>query len=226
MKAAIAVIILMFIWIPLFVWSTKKYRGRIYLFTKSLSSVLFLAIGILGHFAKTAPNNYSLFIVISLCFGLVGDVFLVYSDNKFCFASGLFSFLIGHVIYGVLFLNDSGLSTYDFILFAAIVAASLFVYSKSSIDLGDMKLPAFFYLLAISFMYAMALSTIYKQSYPSAVSAAIVLGSTLFALSDAVLAFSMFSKSPKPALFQINLLVYYYGQMIIAASIIMFSIAK
>ena len=222
MTITIAAIILMFIWIPIFIFTTVKIKEKTYLFTKTFSSIMFLALGLLGHFAGVSPIRYSVYIIISLVFGMIGDVFLIYSNRKPCFASGLFSFLIGHLIYGILFLKDNGFSYYDFAIFFAILLLSLFVYSKSTITLGDMKLPAFFYLLAITFMYTMALSTVYKHGYPASVTAAIIVGSTLFAASDAVLAFNMFSKNPKPALFQINLGLYYFGQMIIASSIILF----
>lgn len=214
----------MTVWIPVFIFTQYKWGKKNYLYTKTFSSILFLTIGLLGHFTKIAPTGYSLFIVTALCFGLIGDVLLVYSDKHICFFLGLISFLIGQIVYGILFLKDAGFLMYDLILYALIVSVSLFAYSKSSLNPGRMKFPALFYLLAISFMYTMALSTIYKQVYPLLTTLVIVVGSTLFALSDMVLSFSMFTDNPPPVLKRVNIGLYFYGQMFLAASIITFAI--
>ena len=222
MILTLATIAIMITWIPVFIFSEYKWGEKNYFYTKTFSSLLFLTIGLLGHFSAITPSSYSLFILAALTFGLVGDVLLVFSDKHICFLLGLISFLIGQIVYGVLFLMNSGFLLYDLILYIAIVLLSLLAYKKSNLNPGKMKFPALFYLLAISFMYTMALSTIYKQAYTPLTTLVIVVGSTLFALSDMVLSFSMFTNDAEPVLKRVNIGLYFYGQMLLAASIITF----
>ena len=222
MTLTLIFIMIMTTWIPTLVYTHYRFNSKFYIFTKSFTSILFLTIGILGHFTGIAPQEYSIYIIIALSFGLIGDVLLVYSDNQLCFVLGLFSFVIGQIVYGLLFLRHNGFSYLDVFIYAAIFSFAIFVYSKSKIEFGVMKLPALLYLCAITFMYTMGLSTLYKGIYSTITKAFIVAGTTLFAASDLVLAFNMFDKSSKPVLKRINMILYFYGQMILAASIITF----
>lgn len=165
------------------------------------------------------PGEYALWIIAALIMGLIGDLFLVFPNIIRSFILGLAAFLVGQIIYGVTFLRFGGFAYYDIIIYAALVGASLFAYSKSSLNLGKMKIPVLFYLLIISFMYTMSVSILYKGGFNQMTAALIVIGATLFLVSDIVLAFVRFQENAKPCLRGTNLALYYIGQILLALSI-------
>jgi len=205
-----------------FIWTEYNWPQKRTLITKGISSLLFIAIGVAGYYIMKTPGEYALWIIAALIMGLIGDLFLVFPNILKSFILGLAAFLVGQIIYGATFLRFGGFVYYDIIIYAVIVGASLFAYSKSSLHLGKMKIPVLFYLLIISFMYTMSVSILYKGGFNPPTTALIVAGATLFLVSDIVLAFVRFQENAKPRLRGINLALYYSGQILLALSICTF----
>lgn len=210
---------LLALWLPFYIRTEYKWHQNKFVFTKAISSTLFLLIGITSYVVAEAPSSYALWIIGALVLGYIGDILLVYADIIKCFILGLVSFLIGQIVYGTLFLYNNGFLIYDVIIYIVVVASCLFAYTKTNLDLGPMKIPVLFYLLIISYMFTMAVSTIYKGGFNTITTILIVIGASLFLASDLVLAFVRFQKDPKPCMRGINLVLYYSAQAILALSI-------
>lgn len=202
-----------------FIWTEYNWEQRKTLITKGISSLLFIAIGVSSFLGMNTPKDYALWIIAALVMGLVGDLFLVFSQVLKNFILGLVAFLIGQIIYGIVFLKFGGFMVYDIIIYIVLVAIGLLGYKKCNLELGRMKIPVLFYLLIIAFMFTMAASTIYKDGFNALTTTLIVAGATLFLVSDILLAFVRFQKDSKPYLRGMNLALYYSGQILLALSI-------
>ena len=200
MAAAIILVCACALWSVYYIWTEYHWEPKKFFFTKALNSLIFVAIGVVGFLLLETPQEYALPIIAALVMGMVGDLFLVFSYSVKSFIIGLLAFLVGQIIYGVTFLSFGGFMVYDLIIYAAVVALCLIVYKNSSLELGKMKIPVFFYVLIIAFMFSMAVSLIYKGAFNAETTILIAIGATLFLASDAVLAYVRFGKDPKPAL--------------------------
>jgi uncharacterized membrane protein YhhN len=98
----------------------------------------------------------SKFVNAALFFSLLGDVFLIFSDEQpLFFLLGLGSFLLAHLVY--IFLNLNLVNTEDRklkfkwhdLLFGIY---GLFMFSFIRPDLGDMMIPALIYTVVICIM--------------------------------------------------------------------------
>jgi len=206
-----------------FIWTEYNWPQKRTLITKGLSSLLFIAIGVCSYIVTDAPANYALWIVAALVMGMIGDLFLVFPNILKSFILGLVAFLIGQIIYGVVFLRFNGFMIYDVLIYVSLVGASFFAYSKSNLELGRMKKPVLFYVLIIAFMFTMAISTLYKGGFNTPTTILITVGASLFLISDVVLAFVRFQKDAAPCLRGINLGLYYSGQILLALSVLTFA---
>lgn len=203
-----------------FIWTEYNWPQKRTLITKGLSSFLFISIAVSAYIVADAPKEYAMWIIAALIMGMIGDLFLVFPNILKSFILGLSAFLIGQIIYGVVFLKFNGFMIYDVLVYVAIVGVSLFAYSKSNLELGRMKKPVLAYLLIIAFMFTMAISSLYKGGFNTNTTILVVAGATLFLISDIVLAFVRFQKDAKPCLRGINLGLYYSGQILLALSVL------
>lgn len=154
-----------------------------------------------GHaraFAKTVPvallavsawlSGNPVLLVVALAFCALGDLFLAYVGER-AFLAGLVAFLLGHIVYSVLFFDgqDQGWSA-SMPFFAgtvAIFAFALGVFRALRPKLGDLRLPVMVYTGILS---AMAVAALSRGPDPLLLS-----GVVLLMASDAVLAFEKFA---------------------------------
>jgi len=120
-----------------------------------------------------------------LFFSLLGDVFLMFSGEKF-FMMGLGSFLLAHVFYILLFKTEfkfQPLKTLPFV----IITSAYFLIIKPGID-QNLILPVLAYCVVITLMGIFASNRITNRtSYIT-----ILIGSILFVISDSLIAFNKF----------------------------------
>ena len=206
-------------WTAFYIWTDYRWKPHQYVWTKLTASLLFLAIAVSAFLALGARADYAVWVIIALCFGLIGDVLLVFSKRPAFFIGGLTSFLLGQVVYGVTFARFTGFHWVDILIYVALVGGALIAQRRVRLDFGRMKIPVLAYMLIISFMFTMALGALYKPGFSPIVTAAIVSGAALFTASDIVLAFVLFAENPKKPLRAVNLSLYYTAQMILALSV-------
>ena len=136
------------------------------------------------------------FLLGALIFSWIGDVVLMFQTlNSLYFILGLISFLIGHIIYMMLFNKEKRSdmpqnSSFMRIGFIAIVAYLIVMLTILFPHLGGMRLPVTVYALTISAMLATAI--IGYSGWEPPANAWILSGAILFVMSDSILAFNKF----------------------------------
>ena len=181
------------------------------LFFKAIPIVLIIYYAI-RQSKRVRPRVIHYLVVIGLIFSLVGDVTLQW------FLIGLSAFLLGHILYVAGFLTKW---RFSMVLSLAIIPISLFGWWMGSNLLGALRengeelltVPVFVYIVVISLMCFLAVMTRNKWA---------ILGSVLFVMSDAILAWNMFIE-PVANEGILVMGAYYAGQFFIAHSLKGFS---
>lgn len=204
--------------LPAFI--TAEYKaGRWLVFPlKLLCSLCFTAAGLLAITAKSG-TTYGGLIMAGLIFSLVGDLTLVWVNVRRAFLIGLVVFLLAQVLYTIAFIVANGPSLWDLPVYALLIGLILAAYRHLDMDLGRMKIPVLAYVLVISAMLTKAISSLYSGGMISPASWLAVSGAGLFFISDAILALNKFQRKPAGWYRAANLITYYLGQMLIAASV-------
>ncbi|KAL2155641.1 hypothetical protein VTH82DRAFT_383 [Thermothelomyces myriococcoides] len=193
---------------------SRPSRGR--MAVKTASTALLSAMA-------AVQGGHSL-LVAALALGSLGDAFLAWDDNG-SFLRGLTSFLVAHLLYIVVFRqNSANVTGGPWVLFRswrAPVAGSLILLVSvmiiklvPRIDQG-LRPPVVLYSMTILVMALTALAV---------ASSRVVAGSLMFSASDAILATDRFLVSPasthrkwmQPAVW----VLYYFGQLLIALGLL------
>lgn len=212
----------------------EKYKKAVVL--KGLASCVFVAMGVFGALlanhvlsigalnAAGAEDTAALLIAIGLGFGLIGDVCLnlrlVMQDGKKVFLAGIAAFLIGHILYLIAIILQMPSRTALLIGIGAgiVCAAGLLVWIFKNITAQKVfKIFGIFYVGAVVVMTAVAVARVIVDYNLSAL--IFMIGAILFTASDVILIFNMFSEHKKAWMRPTNLILYYIGQLLIAASL-------
>lgn len=205
--------------------------GLLGVYTKTLASVGFMALGVFGLF-QNINVLASLFIIMGLLFGLIGDIILdlkvVYKqDNDHHLNAGMASFFLGHVMYFIsitLLLNDYGFGnkTLVGVAIAGAIALLLTVGIMSlakpflKLEFGNFKIQTAVYTFILTFMTAYAFYAGLFAPYLMI----FAVGLLLFFLSDLVLSNQYFGGKANDKLYTIiNHVLYYLAQITIAVMI-------
>jgi uncharacterized membrane protein YhhN len=164
-------------------WSTRvRPHQTLENISKPLTTLLIIGIAV----TSSAPTSHVVVATIALMLCLVGDVALLASIDKFVL--GLASFLLGHLAFIVLFVLYGLTSTTLGGL--ALILASLLVITIGRVIVAGathndpaLRTPVLAYLGIISLMGAVGWAT--GRWW-------VVLGSTLFVMSDSVLGWGRF----------------------------------
>jgi len=155
-------------------------------FFKPLASICFIALALL---AGALQSSYGLWLLAGLVLCMAGDIFLIADDEKF-FLLGLGSFLLGHLLYALAFLqlplNLGGM------LWGLLPVAVLAVFSIRWLwphVPQAMQVPVLAYIGVICTMLLMAGST-----WGSSGGLFILVGAWGFAISDLSVARNQFVK--------------------------------
>jgi uncharacterized membrane protein YhhN len=137
-------------------------------------------------------------LLLALFCSWIGDVLLLFADqNALFFISGLVSFLVAHLIYIYLFLQQEiQYNRKSYLKFIPIVAVYLLVTLSFLWDtLHEMKIPVTVYAIIISLMLFMSIKAYFQWGKPS--NFWVLIGAILFVISDSILAINKFH-SPVP----------------------------
>jgi uncharacterized membrane protein YhhN len=212
-----------FVTLPAFLVAELRAGRLTVLPLKILCSLCFITVALLGIGLGASRTHYGTLMLIGLCFSLLGDLALVWKDQRKPFMLGLAAFLVAQVIYGAAFSLQNGFSAWDLLLFAALAGTPILAYRFIDMEVGRMKIPVLAYVAVIAFMFAKALSSIYLEGIPMPALLCVVVGAGLFYISDVFLALFKFHRRPRKALRVANLTTYYCGQMLLAFSILLIS---
>ncbi len=171
-----------------FFQSERSGRSR---FVKTLLMPVLLAFYLLA--ARRFGRPVFPLAVLALVFGWAGDVLLLGKGDGF-FLSGLVSFLLGHVFYGILFITQiKGGPAFRpvYLVIAAYLIYAAVVYRYLMPHVGKaMRIPVTVYLVIILIMNVTAL--LRTGSVPVASSVLVSVGALLFMISDTILSFKIF----------------------------------
>jgi alkenylglycerophosphocholine hydrolase len=163
------------------------------------------------------------FFIPGLTFSLAGDVFLMLPGERF-FLPGLVSFLLAHLSY-IAGLNSTLPPVAPGALLLLVVIAVLGVTLFSRIQAGlrardqtPLRLPVALYSVVISLMLFSAWATLWRADWSDSRRALVIVGASLFFISDALLAWNKFVRPFAPAQLAI-IVTYQLGQLALAASI-------
>lgn len=208
--------------IPFFVVSVvllvrSKFKGdrRQEYILKPLSSALFVLVALLSLLTPDARPWYTWLITVGLLLGLGGDVALMFRRDK-PFLIGLILFLLGHLVYTVVWTVANGFYIQDLISAVVLLVLSIVAYLYLRPGLGSMKVPVIFYILIISLMVNRAISTFCGDYFTLTQAWLVSVGAILFWLSDLLLATNRFRRPVKWE--PLGLFLYYGGQVLIALS--------
>ncbi len=232
-----ACLVLEAVFTPLYLkamWPQKCFKS---LCLKMVCASLFVAVGVLSMAIVHNTSVYAVTMLVGLLFGWVGDYFLHAKPSNAYFAIGFTSFLIGHLVYisafaGALPRIFSGYSHFnlpEFITGAVIVIIS-YIFAKCVIKMKFnprlVKYAVILYtvILVTMFLKASVLGVkLWLSGAQNGLWAMLVLvfGSLFFVMSDASLAVILFGgKSKSYPLKIFNIVTYFWGQIMLAGSIL------
>ncbi len=188
-------------------WSRWRDDGRLELFTKPVATVVIAALGVACALdgATHAPTAAIVAAVVAFAFCLGGDVALMPAVDKF--VVGLGSFLLGHLVFVVMFVI-LGLDRWWLGLVAAAIAVVVITVLGRRIVAGavakapEYAMPVRAYLVVISAMAIVGWST----GRPAAIA-----GSALFLVSDSILGWEIFVG--KKRWMPVAIMVTYHGAL-------------
>ncbi|MCP4755776.1 MAG: lysoplasmalogenase [Proteobacteria bacterium] len=216
MMAYNIVICLLVVFVALLIRAEYAEKQKQVYFFKPVSTFLVITIVLLSlHFDDGTHRNYNLLILLGLVFCMGGDVALMFKP-KTAFTAGLVLFLIGHIVYTVVFVAYNGFWVQNYFAAGGVILAGILIYSYLHSGLAGMKIPVLAYVVVISVMVNNAVSTFYSGYFNLTQALLLSFGAGLFFVSDIILAINRFKKPLKYERFGLSL--YYSGQLLIALS--------
>ena len=191
----------------------RKTQRQIYVL-KPISTLFVIAVALLS-FGQTPMNlTYTVGVLVGLVLSLGGDVALMFQSNRKAFMVGLVLFLLAHVTYAITFalLDPAHAGDWFPALVMFLIGASFYVLIHDG--LGTMRGPVIVYIVIISVMVVLAISTFTGSALTPRQAWLVSLGAILFYISDVILAANRFWKPFK--YHRISLTFYYAGQCLIA----------
>ncbi len=173
---------------------------------------------------KNNPFKSKKWLLAALLFSWIGDVILLFADkSELFFIFGLVAFLLAHVLFIVLFINQEAPAIVhkeqNFYWFGFGLVL-LYLFGMLSIllpKLGSLKFPVGIYAMTISLMLIETIKGYFNWTKKG--KTLIVVGAILFVISDSLLAFNKFYCSFSSASFLI-MLTYLAAQYCIAKGIL------
>ncbi len=178
-----------------------------------------LAFGV--YFYRKFPTKNML--LAALLFSWIGDVILLFADiSEIYFILGLVAFLTAHVIYCILFNNQTKTQTKKnrVVFGVGSLLIALYLIGMLSVllpSLGDLKIPVIVYASVISIMLLFAFNGFLVWENPG--NKYIFVGAIVFVISDSILAINKFYAPIERSSFFI-MLTYLVAQYLIVVGIL------
>lgn len=157
-------------------------------------------------------------LVAAQLFGAAGDVLLIPGGFYF-FASGMVVFLIGHICYMSLFGGQSwkGLVAWQWAIALVILAAAVFGLVKAIGVKGELFWPMLIYGFGLMMLIFSAMAGVLRMPHGQRTTWWILLlGTLLFAFSDACIAMSIFGVMSFPLHIFLIMITYFAAQSLLA----------
>ena len=201
----------------LYAESRKQYVTAVVL--KGLASLCFVILGI-----TSSPGGHTArMIVLGLIFGFVADILLnlrmVFQEKgQLIFLVGILVFLTGHIFYLAAVAPLAKKPTVCIILGVILTVLLMIWIFKQITAKMAFKIFGVVYIGAIMLLNCFAISNLITD--PSAFNSIFAVGAVLFLISDIVLILNTFGGEFKQRLRNVNVSLYYAGQILIALSLL------
>lgn len=202
----------------LYVEYVKKYVAAVVL--KGLASLCFVVIGVFLSRASQSPKITDM-IVAGLVVGCIADIllnlrFVFEKKGQLIFLVGILVFLAGHILYLIAVFPLSAFKIVS-VIAGVVLTTALMIWILGRITAK----PAFkafgvVYLGAIMLLNCVAISNVI--SAPSFFAIIFAVGAILFLVSDILLILNTFGGKFRQSLRNLNIGLYYAGQIFIALS--------
>ena len=172
----------------------------------------------LTYYLGCPKEKFSKVILCAIIFGYLGDLFLIIEN---LFLLGVVSFLVGHLLYIITFLVETGLKNYRKNLFVFLLVCIIYAYIESEVLRyfrpallkAGLWGPLFIYTSILAILNVS--SAIYAYCYANIYSILTYIGSLVFFISDCILAKQLFSEYNR--YYQILIMsTYILGQSLIS----------
>ncbi|EGW41911.1 lysoplasmalogenase [Desulfosporosinus sp. OT] len=193
-------------------YADRKRKETLKVLTKPLLVPLIIL------FYLTSAEDINWFIVTALFFGFLGDVSLLWGSKRIFFAIGLFSFLVGHLLYILAFLQS--IPHFEVIpIWFLIFLIPYILYGCALLrilrpNLNKMIVPVSIYMSIILMMSFTSLCCIWNGFTLQFILP--FIGSLLFIVSDTVLAYNNFN-APLKNYETLIMGTYIFAQVLIVA---------
>ena len=201
----------------LYAESRKQYVTAVVL--KGVASLCFVILGI-----TSSPGGHTArMIVLGLIFGFVADILLnlrmVFQEKgQLIFLVGILVFLTGHIFYLAAVAPLANKPTVCIILGVILTVLLMIWIFKQITAKMAFKIFGVVYIGAIMLLNCFAISNLITD--PSAFTGIFAVGAVLFLISDIVLILNTFGGEFKQKLRNVNISLYYAGQILIALSLL------
>lgn len=227
-------IALEFLFVPLYLKAVKPDRSKKTLLLKMICSTLFLCSGLLSAVIAGGADTFAKLILLGLLFAWLGDFFLHITEKQLCLLTGLICFLGANLSYiaaysqaiNAYFPDTKFFDTTEVTVFIIVfgLAAMFFFFQRR--QFGKALIPVTLYCGVIILMFLKACSLSIRLALEFGFDAALVctillLGASLFVLSDIFLAIkTFFGKKESHKLTALNIITYFAAQHLLAIMIL------
>lgn len=222
-----------FILLGIFLFFRVKEKRVIAVVIKGLVSLMFIITAVVAYLTSNNPsNNFGIFIIVGLVFGLLGDVFLdikyINEKYEYLFTSlGFITFGLGHISYiSGLFLNYYSFNAHPiYLIIPAVVSLGLMLFTLlmekfTPIRYKKMKPFVVIYGFILFFVTTIYLSSSIQNYWSYTTTNIMFFALIAFALSDLILNNTYFAEGFNTPIFIItNHVLYYIAQFAIAISL-------
>jgi uncharacterized membrane protein YhhN len=138
------------------------------------------------------------------------------SDSR-TFLAGTLSFLTAHILFYAALTSIDPLRPIDFAIPPVVMAIVILISNGKNVSLGKMKIPGIIYSFFVGLLFSKGVMILLFQGIGTA-HLLIFSGSFLFLVSDMILIFLYFHKSPPKCLAFANLSTYYAAMALLGLS--------
>ncbi len=219
-----------FYFVPKFLKAAWPKRCMKSLGYKMVCSALFMICALCCLLYSKSYTSFSVFMLLGLLFGLVGDLLIHYPVDKNTIATmGGGAFGIGHIFYIIAFAcaikqitpNEKVFHYRVIIVTLCIVAVGIAIKFIKKIKLGAFAFPVLIYAIIITTMLTTAYQLSFRMSFNAGVLLTVMLGAVLFVASDATIVLLMFGgMGGNRPLKVFNIVTYFLGQILLGTSIL------
>lgn len=180
---------------------------------KAAASGFFVLAGICGVYYRKKNGKFSGTMLSAFICSMAGDVLLALDRNQgMMFVLGVASFAAAHILFTIAFSSVSAFSKIDFAGISVVFVGLVLLLLLGNFEYHGLLPVLLGYSVVISVMSVKALSLWRCRQIGRLAAVLVMLGGTLFLLSDIVLLFWLFGAEMPKIVQVINWILYYLAQ--------------